>query len=28
LSKQYILDATPRSYIKPMVFSQVSWNKS
>lgn len=28
LSKQYILDATPRSYTKPMVFYKVSWNKS
>lgn len=28
LTKAYILDATPQSYTKPMVFSQISWNKN
>lgn len=27
LEKQYILDVEPRSNIKPLVFSKVSWNK-
>lgn len=28
LTKTYTLDATPQSYIKPMVFSHISWNKN
>lgn len=28
LTKTYTLDATPRSYTKPMVFSHISWNKN
>jgi general secretion pathway protein K len=28
LTKTYILDATPQSYSKPMVFSHISWNKN